>query len=109
MAFPVRAGWLNAVLGGHARVARGLALDIPVLVLLSHTSATGLAWSEKMRRADAVLDVDIIAARALALGRTVTVERIEGGLHDVFLSPPAVRTDAYARLDRWLQAYGAGA
>lgn len=109
MAFPVRAGWLNAVLAGHARVARGLALDMPVLVLLSRASATGLSWSDEMRRADAVLDVDIIAARALTLGRTVTVERIEGGLHDVFLSPPAVRNDAYARLGRWLTAYGAGA
>ncbi|MFJ5860099.1 alpha/beta hydrolase [Pseudarthrobacter sp. NPDC092439] len=107
MAFPVRAGWLNAVLAGHARVARGLGLDIPVLVLLSRASATGLSWSDEMRRADAVLDVGIIAARALTLGRTVTVERIEGGLHDVFLSPPEVRRDAYARLGRWLTAYGA--
>ena len=109
MAFPVRAGWLSAVLSGHARVAQGLGLDMPVLVLLSRASATGLFWSESMRRADAVLDVDIIAARALTLGRTVTVERIEGGLHDVFLSPAAVRRDAYARLGRWLTAYGAEA
>lgn len=108
MAFPVRAGWLNAVLAGHSRVARGLGLDMPVLVLLSRASATGLSWSDEMRRSDAVLDVDIIAARALTLGRTVTVERIEGGLHDVFLSLPAVRNDAYARLGRWLNAYGAG-
>lgn len=109
MAFPVRVGWLKAVMAGHARVARGLGLEMPVLVLLSRASATGLFWSESMRRSDAVLDVGIIAARALALGRTVTVERIDGGLHDVFLSPAAVRRDAYARLGRWLAAYGAGA
>ncbi|MFJ6078218.1 alpha/beta hydrolase [Pseudarthrobacter sp. NPDC092419] len=109
MAFPVRAGWLNAVLSGHAQVARGLGLEMPVLVLLSRTSATGLFWSDEMRRADAVLDVGIIAARALTLGRTVTVERIDGGLHDVFLSPAAVRHDAYARLGRWLAAYGSEA
>ncbi|VXB34505.1 Alpha/beta hydrolase fold family protein [Arthrobacter sp. 9AX] len=106
MAFPVRAGWLSAVLAGHAKVARGLNLEVPVLVLLSRGSATGLFWSEEMRRTDAVLDVNIIAARALTLGRTVTVERIDGALHDVFLSPAEVRADAYARLARWLRAYG---
>jgi hypothetical protein len=73
---------------------------------LSRGSANGLFWSEEMRRTDAVLDVNVIAARALTLGRTVTVERIEGALHDVFLSPAAVRGDAYARLSRWLRAYG---
>ncbi|AUZ34825.1 alpha/beta hydrolase [Arthrobacter sp. PGP41] len=106
MAFPVRAGWLNAVLSGHSKVARGLNINVPILVLLSGGSANGLFWSEEMRRTDAVLDVNIIAARALTLGRTVTVERIDGALHDVFLSPAAVRADAYARLARWLRAYG---
>ncbi|TLM87606.1 alpha/beta hydrolase [Pseudarthrobacter sp. NamE5] len=106
MAFPVRAGWLSAVLAGHTKVARGLNIDVPILVLLSRGSANGLFWSEEMRRRDAVLDVNVIAARALTLGRTVTVERIDGALHDVFLSPAAVRADAYARLARWLKAYG---
>jgi alpha-beta hydrolase superfamily lysophospholipase len=106
MAFPVRAGWLSAVLAGHTKVARGLNIEVPILVMLSRGSANGLFWSEEMRRTDAVLDVNVIAARALTLGRTVTVERIEGALHDVFLSPAAVRTDAYARLSRWLRAYG---
>ncbi|WP_461171466.1 alpha/beta hydrolase [Arthrobacter sp. Z1-9] len=106
MAFPVRAGWLSAVLAGHTKVARGLNIEVPILVLLSRGSANGLFWSEEMRRTDAVLDVNVIAARALTLGRTVTVERIDGALHDVFLSPAAVRADAYARLSRWLRAYG---
>ncbi|MGM9470667.1 alpha/beta hydrolase [Pseudarthrobacter sp. YS3] len=106
MAFPLRAGWLSAVLSGHAKVARGLAINIPILVLLSRGSANGPFWTEEMRRTDAVLDVNIIALRALTLGRTVTVERIEGALHDVFLSPARIRADAYSRLSRWLRAYG---
>ena len=106
MAFPVRAGWLSAVLAGHAKVARGLNIEVPILVLLSRGSANGMFWSEEMRRTDAVLDVNTISARALTLGRTVTIERIDGALHDVFLSPAAVRADAYARLARWLSAYG---
>ena len=105
MAFPLRAGWLSAILAGQAKVARGLKIDVPILVMLSRGSATGPFWSEDMRRTDAVLDVNIIALRALALGRTVTVERIDGALHDVFLSPVVVREDAYARLARWLRGY----
>jgi alpha-beta hydrolase superfamily lysophospholipase len=104
-AFPVRAGWLSAVLAGQARVARGLNIEVPVLVLISGASANGMVWKESMRRADAVLDVNTIALRALSLGRTVTLERIDGALHDVFLSAPRVRADAYARLSRWIRAY----
>jgi alpha-beta hydrolase superfamily lysophospholipase len=109
MAFPVRAGWLSAVLAGQSKVARGLRIEVPILVLLSGASANGMVWSEAMRRTDAVLDVNTLAVRAMSLGRTVTLERIDGALHDVFLSPPKVRADAYARLSRWIRGYVAEA
>jgi alpha-beta hydrolase superfamily lysophospholipase len=105
LAFPVRAGWLSAVLSGHTRVARGLRIDIPILVLISGASANGMVWRESMRRSDAVLDVNTMAVRAMTLGRTVTLERVDGGLHDVFLSAGPVRADAYERLARWINGY----
>lgn len=104
-AFPVRAGWLKAVLAGQARVARGLKLPVPVLVLMSAASRNGMVWTDQMLRTDAVLDVDTIAARAAGLGSSVTLERVDGALHDVFLSAPEVRAEAFARLGRWLRAY----
>jgi alpha-beta hydrolase superfamily lysophospholipase len=107
MAFPVRAAWLSAVLAGHAKVARGLGIDIPILVLISGASENGMIWTEAMRRTDAVLDVNVIATRALSLGRSVAVERIDGALHDVFLSRAEVRADAYRRLARWVHGYAA--
>lgn len=105
LAFPVRAGWLSAVLSGHTRVARGLRIDIPILVLISGASANGMVWQESMRHSDAVLDVNTMAVRAMTLGRTVTLERVDGGLHDVFLSAGPVRADAYDRLARWIHGY----
>ncbi|QIM15533.1 alpha/beta hydrolase [Leucobacter insecticola] len=95
-------GWMRAVLLGHARVSEGLSIDAPVAVLLSKRSVLALKWSEDMTRADTVLDVGTIAEAALRLGDCVTVCRIDGALHDVFLSSPEPRAEAYAQLERWL-------
>ncbi|GAA1961700.1 alpha/beta hydrolase [Microbacterium deminutum] len=101
----VHAGWLNAVLAGHARVASGLAISAPVCVLLSARTAIPSRWSDELTSADTVLVVDDIARAALKLGSSVTVERIAGALHDVFLSRHDARSMAYARLDRWVAGY----
>ena len=101
----VYAGWFNAVLVGHARVAAGLNIDAPVCVLLSARSALPTRWSDELTRVDSVLNVDEIARAALKLGPSVTVERIYGAIHDVFLSRHEAREEAYARLDRWVRGF----
>ncbi len=101
----VHAGWLNAVLAGHARIAAGLAIAAPVCVLLSTRTAIPTRWSDELTSADTVLVVDDIARAALKLGPSVTVERIAGALHDVFLSRHEARNLAYSRLDRWVSGY----
>lgn len=103
----VHAGWFHAILSGHAKVAAGLAVDAAVCVLLSARSATPTRWSEDLTRADSVLVVDDIARAALKIGPSVTVERIDGALHDVFLSRHEAREEAYRRLDRWVTGWTA--
>jgi alpha-beta hydrolase superfamily lysophospholipase len=103
--FPAHRAWLNAVLEGQAAVAAGLGIETPVLTLLSARSTILPRWSEQMRHTDSVLVVDDIARSAVRLGSTVTVERIEGALHDVVLSAAAPRAVAYAALTRWVRAY----
>jgi alpha-beta hydrolase superfamily lysophospholipase len=49
-----------------------------------------------------VLVVDDIAKSATKLGKLVTIARIDGAIHDVFLSRPAPRAEAYAVLRRWI-------
>lgn len=106
-AHPVHIGWLRAILEGHARVSAGLAIDAPVFTLLSDHSAAPLRWNDELMRADTVLDVEEVAKAALRLGPSLAIERVEGALHDVFLSAPAVREEAYRRLDRWLTGWAA--
>ena len=65
-------------------------------------SAVPSRWSDELTRADTVLVVDDIARAALKLGDSVTVERIPGALHDIFLSRADARDLAYERMDRWV-------
>ncbi len=101
----IRPGWLAAVLAGHSQVADGLDITCPVLVLSGHQSVFATRWSEEMRKADTVIDVELTARRALGLGPVVTIARIEDAVHDVMLSPARVRERAYRELTRWLRAY----
>lgn len=104
--FPVRAGWVNAVLEGHAAVAAGLDVAEPIFVAASDRSVISPRWRDDMRETDTVLDVELIARRAVLLGPLVTVLRVRGGLHDLVLSPAPVRDAFYDGLRRWVGAYG---
>ena len=101
--FSVNAGWLRAIRTGHQQVRRGLQIAAPVLVLHSDRTAWGRTWSDDFRRTDIVLDVAHIRELAPRLGPNVTVAPIVGGLHDLFLSVPEVRTVAYQTVFEWLE------
>ncbi len=105
-AFSVRVGWLAAIMQGHAKVSAGLTVDAPVEVLISDRSDFRRKWSEELRSADIVLDVDTLASRAANLGRHVTLVRIEGGMHDLALSDEPARSRYFEEIRRWLAAYG---
>lgn len=100
--FATRPAWLAAILEGHRRVARGLDVGCPALVLLSTRSSPPLAWDEAMTESDSVLVVNDIARSATRLGSLVTVARIDGAIHDVFLSRPDPRAAAYRTLETWM-------
>lgn len=101
--FPVKLGWLRAIHAGHRRIARGLHIPQPILVLHSDRTVTQPGWSEQYFEADAVLNVRHIREFSPRLGPQVTVVAIAGGIHDLVLSPqPAVRTQVYKELFHWL-------
>ncbi|MHA7177018.1 alpha/beta hydrolase [Arthrobacter sp. Sr24] len=102
--FPVTASFLHAIFQGQAHVAQGLGLEVPVLVMLSDKSYLQPKWSSTALAADVVLNVDTVATRAPDLGSKVTLHRIPGAFHDVFLSPAKIREQAYAGMGRWVEA-----
>ena len=101
--FPLNRAFLNAVFEGQATLARGLTLDLPVLVLLSSKSYLQPRWSDAATSADVALNVDVVAQRASSVGSDVTIRRINGAFHDIFLSPGPIRSEAYALMGGWAQ------
>ena len=102
--FPVRAGWLRTIRRAHAKLHRGLDVRVPVLLLRSsHSLLKTKVWTPEAMRADTVLDVAQMAKWAPKIGPNVTVVAIEGGMHDLFLSAPAVRERALSETDSWLE------
>jgi alpha-beta hydrolase superfamily lysophospholipase len=101
--FPVRLGWLSAILRAHRQAHTGLAVDVPVLVMASARSARGK--NGDLTSADAVLNADDIARWSTRIGPHVTCVRVDGGMHDLALSAEPVRAKFFEELDRWLRAY----
>jgi alpha-beta hydrolase superfamily lysophospholipase len=100
---PILIGWIRAIRQGHARVAAGLGIDIPILVMCSARSVFQRRWDPELAGADTVLDVEQIAHRAPNLGRHVSIVRFSGGLHDLILSAKPVREAVFNEMEAWLK------
>ncbi|NUP74775.1 MAG: hypothetical protein HOQ07_09035 [Sinomonas sp.] len=55
-----------------------------------------------MRSRDAVLSIAPMRRAAAAVCTSLDEALVDGGLHDVLLSAPPVRREAYVRLGAWL-------
>ncbi|MCK9793532.1 alpha/beta hydrolase [Isoptericola sp. 4D.3] len=88
---PARAGWLRAVCRAQARLARGLAVPVPVLVAHSDTSGPDRPGNPRLDAQDTVLDVARIAALSPRVGRDVRPLVVPGGVHDLALSADGPR------------------
>lgn len=103
--FPVRAGWLAAIRRGHRTVGRGLDVRCPVLVCTSGRTGSDAGEIAEQLGTDVVLDVAHMHARAPGLGRTVEIAVIEGGAHDLALSPKPAREKYLSTVLDWLDAH----
>jgi alpha-beta hydrolase superfamily lysophospholipase len=79
-------GWIRAVVSAQRRIKAGLNLQQPVLVMHSDKSAHDKEWSDRLHRADLVLNVEDIKKRGPRLGPRVEMMPITDGKHDLTLS-----------------------
>lgn len=104
--WPVYAGWIRAVRQGQARIARGLEVDAPVLLISSARSGHPTSDDDpELMSTDVVLDIERMRRRAAQLSRHVTIVQVPGALHDVTLSREPVRNHVYDELQRFVSAY----
>lgn len=101
--FPVRAGWLASVRRNQDRVARGLDIACPVLVCTSQETGDSKHEHDRLVTTDSVLSVEQILARAPGLGPDVTISQVQGGAHDLALSPEPARTTYLTTVLDWLE------
>ena len=101
--FPAYYGWLRAIRRAHERVAEGLHIQCPVLVM--HSSQSMLPakkGDERHFTHDIVLDVAHMRTLGRQLGKNVTLRRIENGVHDLFLSREPARKKAIEEVFAWI-------
>lgn len=106
--FPITFGWLRAVRRSQAQLHRGLDVGVPNLILRSDHSVNEVNENTDtiiLQCGDAVLDVTQIARWAGCIGNRSTVVPVTDAKHDVFLSMPQPREEAYRRLDAWIDDY----
>ncbi|WP_299399165.1 alpha/beta hydrolase [uncultured Gelidibacter sp.] len=99
--FPTYFKWVAAI----ARAQKSLAhsnISVPVLIMHSSGSVKLSKYSKEAMSHDIVLNVEDIKRVGKTLGNKVTLMQIDNAVHDVFLSPKAVREDAFNKLFTWL-------
>jgi len=102
--FPVRAGWIRAIVEAQTEVRRGLHLPLPVLLMHSARSyPPGGPVTPEAHLADAVLDVEDMKRIGPSIGPLVELAAIEGGKHDLFLSRKEPRELAIETAVRFAQ------
>jgi len=88
---PATAGWLAATRAAQRRVARGLDIQVPVLVARSDSSGPDRDDNPRHQEQDVVVDTDLIEAYGPGLGADVEPVVVEGAIHDLSLSAPGPR------------------
>ena len=100
--FPVAASWFSSVRRAQKHLKQGLAISCPVLVMTSLRRGDNLHAHPNLVTTDSVLDPRQMWRVAPKLGLHVEVHALEGGAHDLSLSPEPVRSRYLAESLDWL-------
>lgn len=98
---PVNLGWIRAVHNAQERLAQGITINKPVLVLHSAKSIDEKKWSDAFFTGDAVLNVEDVARQAQNIVGQYSIQAVQGGMHDLILSKQPVRGEVYSTIFNW--------
>lgn len=102
----VTAGWVRAIdLAQRSLRNHPGEIKVPVLLMYSGSSYHGDKWNRCASHSDAVLDVNDIKTIGATLGPKVTRIKVNGGLHDLFLSSLPVRTALFDYVFNWISLH----
>ncbi|MCL2803437.1 MAG: alpha/beta hydrolase [Micrococcales bacterium] len=100
--FPVAAKWFSSIRRAQAQVKRGLTVDCPVLVMTSLRRGDNRHDHPEVLTTDSVLDPRQMWRLAPRLGMNIEVRALEGGSHDLALSPEPIRSRYLTEITDWL-------
>lgn len=93
--------WYRAIVNAQ-NALRKSNIQVPVLLLHSNESFEPKSYTEKVKQADTVLNVNDMIRIGPSLGNSVTLIGIKGGMHDLFLSAIEVRKTVFRELFVWI-------
>lgn len=101
---PKKAGWIRAIQEAQQTVQKGIGLKCPVLVMSSSQSFPETKeWHDEYMVSDIVLNVHDIQTYGEKLGKYVTRDTIQNGIHDLILSEEPYRNHTYQTIFDWLK------
>ena len=98
----VDTGWIRAIDLAQGVLQNDPHIKVPILLMHSDRSVKSGDSKDVYSRADGVLDVYDISRYGKRLGPIVTEITVKGGLHDLVLSAPKVRSALYEYIFEWL-------
>jgi len=96
--------WMRGIIGAQDRLGKG-DIEVPILVMHAEQSLDLKKYSVEAQSADTVLVVEDMQRIGAELGDEVTLITVKEGMHDLFLSKPAVRTLALSEMLAWLECH----
>lgn len=99
--FPLSFHWLQQIMLTQ-KALRQSTIDLPTLICHSARTTRKHEDVEATRKGDGVLDVASMVVAAKVIFSNATFACIEGGFHDLFLSPADVRQHYLNSIDYWL-------
>lgn len=102
----INAGWVNAINNGHLKIANGVSIGKPILIMHSSISVYPIKWSEEMFDGDAILNVnDIVEKSKLINSPHKEVIGFDRSIHDLVLSRKLTRDLVFKTIFEWLDKF----